>query len=122
MPSLVPGNLAMMLFIGNGPRLVCCVNLSCSTSTPFRWSRMYCSTLWWAGLLSHRGPKATICRVYCTACSPLILPKGCTFVELEVTGCCCTVASPEAAWGGCGAAALGFELAREHELNSRHAS
>src|SRR5208282_3316600 len=76
MPSLRPGNLAMMLLIGNLPTGVCAVNLSCSTSTPFSLERMYCSTLACPALPTGREPMATTSFTYCMTWLPLMSGLG----------------------------------------------
>src|SRR5271157_4754246 len=81
-PSLRPGNLAMMLLTGNLPTGVCAVNLSCSTSTPFSLERMYCSSLACPALPTGREPIATTSFTYCMTWLPLMSGLG---AELSAT-------------------------------------
>src|ERR1019366_1396148 len=80
-PSLRPGNFAMMLLIGNLPTGVCAVNLSCSTSTPFSLERMYCSSLACPALPTGREPIATISLTYCITWLPLMSGLGAELAE-----------------------------------------
>src|ERR1035441_2110876 len=64
MPSFLPGNLAMMLWMGNLPTGVVAVKASTSTSSPFSLDWMYCSTLTCPGLPAGREPNATISFTY----------------------------------------------------------
>src|SRR5271157_5315003 len=82
MPSLRPGNLAMMLLIGNLPTGVCAMNLSCSTSTPFSLERMYCSSLACPALPTGREPIATTSFTYCMTWLPFMSGLG---AELSAT-------------------------------------
>src|SRR5664279_6409788 len=85
-PSLRPGNFAIMLLIGNLPIGVCAVNLSCSTSTPFSFDRMYCSTLACPGLPGGREPIATISFTYSIAWLPLMSGLGAVLGEFAGAG------------------------------------
>src|SRR5664280_1784164 len=85
-PSLRPGNFAMMLLIGNLPTGVCAVNLSCSTSTPLSFERTYCSSLACPGLPTGREPIATISFTYCITRLPLMSGLGAVLVEFAGAG------------------------------------
>src|ERR1035438_8354044 len=76
----------MMLLIGNLPIGVCAVNLSCSTSTPFSFDRMYCSTLACPGLPGGREPIATISFAYCISWLPLMSGLGAVLGEFAGAG------------------------------------
>src|SRR5664279_4973955 len=76
MPSFLPGNLAMMLWMGNFPTAVVAVNASTSTSSPFNFDWMYCSTFRCPGLPAGREPIATISFTYCMARLALMRGAG----------------------------------------------
>ena len=77
MPSFLPGNLAMMLWMGNSPAGVLAVNESTSTLSPARCDLMYCSALACPGLPTGREPMATYSFTYWKARVGLICGAGC---------------------------------------------
>src|ERR1017187_1487920 len=81
MPSFFPGNLAMMLFIGNAPTGVFAVKVSFSTSTPLSFEWMYCSSLACPELPGGREPNATISFTYCITWLPLMSGLGAALPE-----------------------------------------
>src|SRR5437899_5224284 len=93
-PSLLPGNLAMMLRMLILPSGVSATNLSSSTWSFFSLLWMYSPIFCCPGLPSQRGPIATISFVYCQALfgsmrkamSPPLPPLGARVDEGEGWG------------------------------------
>src|SRR6516225_9964899 len=76
MPSFLPGNLAMMLWMGKLPTGVVAVKLSTSTSSPARCDLMYCSALACPGLPGLREPIETNSFTYWKARVELTFGAG----------------------------------------------